>query len=98
MEVVRALLAAGAQADLQAKDRWTAMHAACSRGHVGVVRALLFARRRPDQSAGCGMTSLDVAPKGVHTVLERLLREGEREGVLAGASTPSKVRQGGAGS
>jgi len=60
-EVVQALLAAGADVHVQAKDDWTALHEASSIGSTAVVEMLLAAGGNVHTQANDGQTALHMA-------------------------------------
>ena len=67
MEVVRALLSAGAKVDLQDKNGVAPLHMACQKGHAEVVCALLFEGATVDLQTTDGHTPLLAACRGGHT-------------------------------
>lgn len=80
--IVDRLLAAGADPNLVPTDAsgWTALLAACARGHVDTVATLLRAKADITQRARDGKTALDLARDGGHRAVQELLRSAGAEG------------------
>lgn len=71
--VVRALLKAGADADLASRSRQTALHLAAGRGHVAATQALLGAGAPLEARDVLGRTPLRFAVEGGHEVVVGIL-------------------------
>ena len=83
MDVVRALLSAGAMVNLQSNNGCSPLHTACYRGHQEVVHALLSAGGRADLRAKNGLTPLDLLPCALRPEVERLLEQRAKEERMA---------------
>lgn len=78
VNIVKVLLASGANPNLRAHDGTTPLHMASSFNHLDVVRALIEGRARVDEEAS-GFTPLGFAAENGHLeVVKELLRAGAR--------------------
>ncbi|MCP4546823.1 MAG: ankyrin repeat domain-containing protein [bacterium] len=73
LETVEALLAAGADPNIEDRDGGTALIAAAGAGHTGVVARLLAAGADADTRMSIGGGALNVAVRGNHVEVARLL-------------------------
>ena len=74
VEVVRELLAAGADLNKASMYGWTPLYLASREGHVEVVRVLLAAGADPNKASNNGTTPLQQAEKRSHNDCVLLLR------------------------
>ncbi|CAE7321596.1 ANKRD50 [Symbiodinium sp. KB8] len=88
VEIVRLLLEAGTEKDVEGRSRRIALNNASLAGHVEIVRLLLDAGARKDVADGFGRTALTNASNAGHVEIVRLLLDaGARKDVAAGART-----------
>ena len=87
LEIVKCLLAAGADKDKANSYGWTPLIRAAGGGHVEIVRLLLSAGADKDKADNNGMTPLIWAANGGHVMTVRLL--------LAAGANKNKVTSGG---
>ena len=75
VHAVRALLCAGADANMANNAGWTALYVASDNGHTDIVRALLKAGADVDKADDYGETALYWASENGHTDIVRALRK-----------------------
>ena len=73
LEIVKCLLAAGADKEKAASYGWTLLICAANDGHVEIVRLLLAAGADKDKADNSGYTPLIYAARGGHVEVVRLL-------------------------
>jgi predicted LPLAT superfamily acyltransferase len=84
VQTTRALLEAGAKANLGTIDGYTALHVAAQDGHLEVVQALLEAEAEVNLSTTTGCTALYLAAQNGHVqVVQALLELGRMRTMLA---------------
>ena len=80
VRLVQALLSAGAQHSLRAKDGQCALHRACASGCLEVINALLSAGAVTDLRNCRGKLPLDMAPPELRPKVELLIQRAKEEG------------------
>jgi len=95
LDIVKALLANGADVNKAANDGVTALYIAAENGHSDVVRALLANGANVNKAANDGATPLYIAAhQGRYNVVELLLIESGMNSVAAVAAAEIAAQQG----
>ena len=74
LEIVKCLLAAGADKDKADNDGYTPLLGAAGEGHVEIVRLLLAAGANKNKATSVGMTALSLATSRGHQEIVQLLQ------------------------